>query len=137
MPINLLFQMNYYLPNFESDSGKTRDSLPGCETPLNSPFLGFVVNVNARCNPHRDVGDSKLFNCVVLPFGPYSGGQIVFAELGLVVEVPSGCFISFLSMIITHYNMEVDGDRYSLVCHTDKTMEGYVEHRNHWGHSLN
>ena len=45
------------------------------------------MNVNARCNPHRDVGDSKLFNCVVLPFGPYSGGQIVFVELGLVVEV--------------------------------------------------
>ena len=91
--------MNYYLPNFESDSGKTRDSLPGCKTPLNSPFLGFVVNVNARCNPHRDVGDS--------------------------------------SMNITHYNMEVVGGRYSLVCHTDKTIEGYVEHRNHWGHSLN
>ena len=137
MPINLLFQMNYYLPNFESDSGKTRDSLPGCETPLNSPFTGFVVNMNAQCKPHRDSGDSKLFNCVVLPFGLYSGGQIVFAELGLVVEVPSGCFISFLSMIITHYSMEVDGDRHSLVCHTDKTMEGYVEHRNHWGHSLN
>ena len=129
--------MKYHFPNFELEVAKTRDSLPGCETPLNSPFLGFVVNVNARCNPHRDVSDSKLFSCVVLPFGPYSGGQIVFVELGLVVEVPSGCFISFLSMNITHYNMEVVGGRYSLVCHTDKTIEGYVEHRNHWGHSLN
>lgn len=129
--------MKYYFPEFQDEIAKTKDSLPGCETPMNSPFLGFVVNVNAKCKPHRDTGDSTLYNCIVLPFGNFEGGEIVFKELGLVIKVTSGIMCSFLSQRITHWNLEVEGERYSLVCHTDKSIEGYVRHRNHWSESMN
>lgn len=126
--------MHLYYPNAKVEVAKVIEAVPACNTPLNAPFLGLVINIHAETNPHRDNGD--LDHCVVIPCGEFDGGQIVYYELNLVVEVPSGAMASFDSVRITHWNFEVivEGDkcRYSIILHTDKSIKGYIRHKNNW-----
>ncbi|KAJ7508001.1 hypothetical protein B0H11DRAFT_2218000 [Mycena galericulata] len=82
------------------------------------PFGGFVFNVRVSTRGHRDSGD-KLF-CVVLPFGSWTGGEVGMFEPGFLFRPRAWDGIIFPSCNITHFNMNFNGIRLSLVLHSDK-----------------
>ncbi|KAJ7748462.1 hypothetical protein DFH07DRAFT_775647 [Mycena maculata] len=94
------------------------------------PFGGFVVNVSACTDGHRD-GFDKLF-CVVIPFGNWTGGEICLYELGLVFRLHAWNIMAFPSCEVTHFNLPFKGERLSLVLHSDKFGESWVQDLNGW-----
>ena len=71
---------------------------------------------------HKDLGDIKGGICVIICWGKFTGGELVFTELTTYVPFPAGSILIFRSSIISHYNMLVDGERYSMVFMTDKNL---------------
>lgn len=106
------------------------DILPYFERTAAAPFLGFVVNINVMTMSHRDGKDLEV--CVVMPIGNFEGGELVLAELGLVIELKNGEVIIFPSTILTHFNMHCRGTRASFVLHTDASAMNFVENQNDW-----
>ena len=60
--------------------------------------------------------------CVIICWSKFTGGELVFTELGACVPFPAGSIIMFRFAIIFHYNMPVDGECYSMVLMTDKNL---------------
>lgn len=94
------------------------------------PFTGYVVNLNVATRCHRDKGDKDW--CLVIAVSDCEGGEIVFHELGLVVQLRSGDSVIFKSSDISHFNLHYKGLRASLVFHSDKSFESWVKDRNGW-----
>lgn len=82
------------------------------------PFTGMVLNINCCTTVHRDPQDRKI--CVVVPFGNWTGGELVLHDLGLVLELSQGDIVAFRSDRVTHYNLHHVGQRGSFVIHSDK-----------------
>ena len=61
---------------------------------------------------HKDLGDIKCGICIVICWGKFCGGELVFTELTSCIPFPPGSIIMFRSAIISHYNLPVFGDRY-------------------------
>jgi hypothetical protein len=107
--------------------------LPGKPDSPVAPFLSLVLNVNVRTLSHVDGKDFML--CLILVIGEFTGGGLVFAEQGLVVEARNGDFIAFHSGSTTHFNLKYQGERASMVFHTDKGFLKWRDSRNGWaGH---
>lgn len=88
------------------------------QLPGSSFFGAFhmcAININADTKFHRDKGDVEWGLCIVIPFGPYTDGYISFPELGLQVYLAPGDTIAFRSARLLHGNMQVIGNRNSLV----------------------
>ena len=130
--------MQYY-PVSQKEILKAIETVPLCETPLEAPTLGVVVNVNAKMNAHRDSCD--LDYCVIITAGKYGGAQLVLYELNLVIELPPGMMASFKSGEITHLNFELikvgEETRYSFIIHSDKFISNFAITKNNWGHAIN
>ncbi|KAJ7504087.1 hypothetical protein B0H11DRAFT_1710380, partial [Mycena galericulata] len=94
------------------------------------PFGGFVFNVSVSTRGHRDEGD-KLF-CVVLPFGEWTGGELGLFEPKLLLRPRPWDAIIFPSCKITHFNLDFEGIRLSLVLHSDKYGDRWVQDMNGW-----
>ncbi|KAJ7432244.1 hypothetical protein B0H11DRAFT_1760779 [Mycena galericulata] len=94
------------------------------------PFGGFVFNVRVSTRGHRDSGD-KLF-CVVLPFGSWTGGEVGMFEPGFLFRPRAWDGIIFPSCNITHFNMNFNGIWLSLVLHSDKYGDRWVQNQNGW-----
>ncbi|KAJ7130251.1 hypothetical protein C8R44DRAFT_731804 [Mycena epipterygia] len=105
--------------------------LPLNERSLAHPFGGFVVNVRVSTRGHRDGGD-KLF-CVVIPFGTFTGGALALFEPGFVFPLRAWDAIIFPSCNVTHFNLDFEGTRLSLVLHSDKYGDRWVQDENGWG----
>jgi len=94
---------------------------PGC-----NKFAGLcaavVINKLAQTKVHEDLGDIKGGICIVICWGNFQGGELVFTELTSCVPFPAGSIIMFRSAIISHYNHQVLGDRYSMVFTTNKNL---------------
>ncbi|TDL13178.1 hypothetical protein BD410DRAFT_735642 [Rickenella mellea] len=101
---------------------------------LSPPFTGMVVNIGVATDAHRDDGDEEY--CVVCPFGRHRKGEIVIYELKLVIEVQIFFIFAFLSRNLTHFNLEFEGNRGSVVLQSDRTIKGFAEDRNGWGHTM-
>lgn len=56
----------------------------------------------------------------------------MFVELGLVVELQDGDEAIFKSSELTHFNLHFEGFRSSIVFHTDKAAEAWIDTRNGW-----
>lgn len=108
------------------------DILPLHYRPASYPFPGFVLNLQVATVAHIDNKDHKL--CVVLPFGEWTGGQLVLHEVGLVLDLQPGHILIFPSAKITHFNLDFVGIRGSIVFHCDRELEGWFKNRNGWGH---
>jgi hypothetical protein len=104
--------------------------LPGKPGSPVAPFLSLVVNINVCTLGHRDGKD--LVYCLVLPLGDFSGGALAMKEQGLVVELRSGDFMIFMSRDTTHFNLDYEGRRASIVLHTDGEFSKWKETRNGW-----
>ncbi|KAG2121040.1 uncharacterized protein F5147DRAFT_562829 [Suillus discolor] len=110
------------------------DLLPGKPGSPVASFLSLVVNVNVCTLAHRDGKD--LIYCLVLPLGDFKCGELVLKEQGLVVGLYSGDFMVFLSRDTTHFNLDYEGRRASLVLHTDGEFANWKETRNHWRNNV-
>jgi hypothetical protein len=123
------------------------NQLPLNERSLAYPFGGFVINIGVATKAHRDRFD-KIF-CVVIPFGKWTGGELCLYEPGFVSSFPvAACshfrfqgfvfrlkpwdILIFPSCDITHFNLDFQGVRLSLVLHSDKYGDRWVRNRNGW-----
>lgn len=61
---------------------------------------------------------------------------MVLVEPGLVLDLKQGDFVVFRSPEVSHFNLDYEGHRASLVLHTDSEMDKWNEHQNHWGHNI-
>ncbi|KAJ7763440.1 hypothetical protein B0H16DRAFT_1414177 [Mycena metata] len=104
--------------------------LPLNERSLAYPFGGFVINVSVSTRGHRDRFD-KLF-CVVIPFGEWTGGELCLYEPGFVFKLRPWDIIIFPSWDLTHFNLDFEGVRLSLVLHSDKYGDQWVRDGNGW-----
>jgi hypothetical protein len=119
-----------HLPNEYTVVKSFVDVLPLNECPTAYPFPGFVLNLQVSTEAHRDSGDSTI--CVVIPFGTWKNGGIVLHEVRLLVDLSPGDILVFPSYKITHFNLHFDGLRFSLVMHSDKHGQSWVDDRNGW-----
>lgn len=106
------------------------DMLPLNETSPAYPFGGFVVNICVATDAHRDIGDKIL--CVVIPFGDYTGGDLGVYETGILWGLAPGSVFIFPSCELTHFNLHYSGLRGSLVLHSDRWGDKWVENHNGW-----
>ena len=72
---------------------------------------------------HRDTRDGSI--CVVSAFGNYRGGQLCLFEPGLIFELEPGDVLAFPSSKITHFNLDFEGERHSIVLHTEAALAGH------------
>ena len=94
---------------------------PGCNK-FAGLFAAVVINKLVQTKIHKDLGDIKGGICIVICWGNFKGGELVFTELTSCVPFPAGSIIMFRSSIISHYNLAVFGDWYSMVFTTDKNL---------------
>lgn len=79
-----------------------------------------VVN-NGGTGPHVDYNDFREGCCCVVPFGiNWTGGELVFRDLGLAFKLKPGDVIFFRSAKLVHENLPHSGDRRSIVLTTDE-----------------
>ena len=104
--------------------------LPLNQMPTTYPFPGVVLNVQVCTEGHIDANDDTI--CVIIPFGPHEGGELVLHEAGLVLELREGDIFIFPSSRLTHFNMHFKGVRGSIVMHTDKEVKSWNSNRNGW-----
>ncbi len=74
--------------------------------------------------------------CVVISISDGVGGKLCLLELGLMVDLRCGDAIIFKYSEITHFNMHYKGRQASLVFHSDKIAERWVQDRNDWKHNI-
>ncbi|KAF8869528.1 hypothetical protein CPB84DRAFT_1755006 [Gymnopilus junonius] len=98
------------------------------------PFGSYVLNVNVSTRIHRDTGDQHI--CLVLVISDCVGGELVFKEPGLVLDLKNGDVVIFASKDISHFNQHFVGKRASLVFHTDSCSKGWVKDANGWLHNI-
>src|ERR1700734_4012488 len=106
------------------------DDLPLNQKAPADPWSGVVINANIATKAHRDVGDDVI--CMVLAMSDCIGGDLVFHELGLIFAARNGDASLFWSVDLTHYNMNYEGIRGSLVFHSDRAGKRWKENRNGW-----
>jgi hypothetical protein len=122
--------LHTHLPEAYNDIATYCNLLPYNYTPPTYPFPGVVANLQVATNIHKDVSDNTM--CIVLPWGRYRGGECVLDEVGLVLDLPSGCPVFFPSFDLAHFNLHFTGFRGSIVFHSDKEGLSWVQHRNGW-----
>lgn len=83
---------------------------------------------------HRDWNDKEL--CIVIPISDCEGGDLVLFELGLVLTLNSGDMVIFRSGEISHFNLHYRGKRASLVLHSDRSGDYWVNGRNNWADNI-
>jgi hypothetical protein len=108
--------------------------LPLNHRPATYPFPGFVLNIQVCTEAHVDTNDDTI--CIVIPFGPYKGGELVLHEAGLVLELQEGDILIFPSYRLTHFNLHFTGIRGSIVLHSDKEVKSWNTNRNGWGNHM-
>ncbi|KAK6964712.1 hypothetical protein R3P38DRAFT_2592027, partial [Favolaschia claudopus] len=90
----------------------------------------LVVNLNACTGGHRDPFDKKL--CLVVPFGPFKGGELCLYETGFCFDLCMGDVLIFPSCDITHFNLHFTGYRGTPVLHSDRQGDSWVKDFHGW-----
>ncbi|KAJ6467496.1 hypothetical protein C8R47DRAFT_990466 [Mycena vitilis] len=103
--------------------------------PLNStspayPYAGFMINFRVVTDAHKDGLDSKWCTIIFVKRG--EGGHTCLRELGLKVNGKTGVILTFISCWVTHFNAHFVGERCSVVLHTDKGGEDWVDDSGGW-----
>jgi hypothetical protein len=101
--------------------------------PPTYPFGGVVVNGSVVTDVHLDPMDYLL--CLVMAFGNWEGGELVFYDIGIVSSAANGHIHLFTSPTQNHFNLHLEGgNRGSIVVRTDKHFADWIKDRN--GHDL-
>ena len=75
--------------------------------------------VNAIANPHKDKGDVLRGWTISYPWGNFTGGDLVFLDLGIRLEQRAGDMLMAPASVLTHFVLpHSDGDRFSHVWFT-------------------
>lgn len=61
----------------------------------NTDFHEFVLNWDIECNFHTDKSDAGWGFCVVIPFGEFTGGELIFPGLGQSAHLIAGDIMVF------------------------------------------
>ena len=78
-------------------------------------FPTAAVNYGVA-EPHYDWNDYIDGLSLLIPYGNFEGGELVFRDLGLCIKCKAGDVVAFNSANLLHENLEVrDGVRYSIV----------------------
>ena len=128
------WQMHTYLGPVEEELDLFLDVLPLREQSPCAPFAGFVLNLGVATDGHRDRGDLRI--CMVSPLGHWTGGELVLHEARLVLALRPGDLLFFPSNRLTHFNMHCQGQRVSVVAHTDRACDAWLDHGFGWGAHL-
>ena len=64
------------------------------------------------------------------------GGELCLHEPGIVLNLRNGDVVLFPSLSITHFNLNHNGRRASLVFHSDKSDSGWLKDCNGWKHNI-
>lgn len=91
----------------------------------------MVINFNVLTDCHTDPQDAESL-CIVLVLSDCVGGELGLVETGIVANLRHGDLYIFPSADITHFNMDYQGKRVSMVFHSDKFAEGWVRDMNGW-----
>lgn len=125
------FKVRVNLPQEHERLEELIECLPLCASPISRPCSGYVYNVHASLDAHRDGMDTVM--CFVIPFGEWEGAELVIYELGLVFELSSGDLTAFRSDALTHFNKEIrGGTRGSFAIQTDSHLNRWKDGRNEW-----
>jgi len=125
--------MEDILPEKSVQLSKWIDQLPYNDNSPAYPFSGVVVNANVATRGHRDPGDDEI--CMIITIAQCTGGAIVLYELGLIIVTRSGDGVIFRSTDLTHFNLDFNGLRASLVLHSDKAGNRWDKNANGWIHN--
>ena len=128
------FQVQKILLDNFKNLGNLVETLPLNEWMPAYPFSGIVINVNTATCTHRDKADEQF--CMVPTVSQCEGSALVLHESGIVVESSNGDCIGFPSVTQTHYNLDFNGLRASLVFHTDKDLQCWFKNMNGWINSI-
>jgi hypothetical protein len=123
-------QLQWHYPDLYDEIEIFATTLPNNSHSPSHPFSGFVLNLNACTEAHRDRKDLKA--CMVLGIGEHDGGDLVLHEPGLVVPIHNGEMVLFFSHRITHFNLHFIGKRASIVLHSDSSGTDWVDDCNGW-----
>lgn len=110
------------------------DVLPGNQFSPAYPFGGFVVNLNVATRAHRDHKDFRRL-CLIIVISDCKGGELALVEPGVVLELQSGDMVLFRSADLTHFNLDFQGFRASMVMHSDGAAQSWIDNRNGWAKS--
>ena len=87
---------------------------------INHPFASITLNMNYRCEPHKDRGNEG--ESTVVGFGNYTGGELCVGEnLFDVRHTP----ITMDFSSTTHWVGEFSGERYSMVFYNCELPDGF------------
>lgn len=112
------------------------DVLPSDDLAPAYPYTGFVLNFNVTTSIHRDWKDLSLCCVLVISSEDCQGGDLCFEELGVVLGLKSGDMVLFNSSKLSHFNLEYEGERCSVVFHSDSGLNAWLHNnRNGWGDS--
>lgn len=107
------------------------DFLPLYERSPAHPFSNLVVNLCACTKGHRDHCDKKN-RCATFTIAECEGGEICLYDSGLVFDSASGDMLLFQSRRDTHFNLHLKGIRASVVLHSDREGDKWVDNYNRW-----
>ena len=145
MTLVLIFptvQFQEHLPKEWNKIVGCADVVPGGTGLKGYPFTSLVINVGCVTDIHMDPWDSS--HCLVIPSGPKVGQgeyawtkcDLCMAEEGVVVQLGNCQPVIFLSLGLTHFNLNGKGQRHSLVLSMNKALLPYREHQNDWSQHM-
>jgi hypothetical protein len=91
-----------------------------------------VLNIQPTTCGHRDSSDMLDSICVVMGLGDFHGGELCLYESGLVLELPHGSCVAIRSKRDVHFNLNFEGQRFSFVFTSDKSLKHWDLWRNNW-----
>lgn len=65
-------------------------------------FSLLILNVTCGTQMHKDLKDYHHGFCLLVPFGDYSKGELVFPDIGIEIAALPGDVIAFRSHTLTH-----------------------------------
>jgi hypothetical protein len=70
---------------------------------------------------HFDNNDYQAGYCFVVPFGNFTGGDLVFTGINITIKMQPGMVVAFKSYELEHAVTAYEGERYSIVLHSPQT----------------
>lgn len=90
-----------------------------------------MINFSVATGGHRDLKDLEF--CAISTFRKdWKGGKLCLYEAKLVIDLRPGDIIIFPSGRITHFNLHFEGEKGSLVLHTDRELKRAADDCNGW-----
>ena len=91
------------------------------------PFIMNAVLINLMTTDHKDKSDWTFGFAALLPVGNFTGGDLLFRELGLRIESPPGCAEFMRGREFSHSITKWSGRRSVVVCVTHEAVRKWAQ----------